>query len=196
MTWATIHYLDSATMAVEFPYSQRHKDAVVCMSGAEFDKVSSRWAVSVARLGDVVKLFWPNVTIDYAVLCARDEQLQAMFRGYMAMGVRFDVHGGKVVCDHALLNEWFAANSNALHINALMAVQLSDSKKAPCEATGRPVAVQTAQVSIEAAKNDSRAVSDSYTANGDIALWLRGVVNAQQSEERKADMLRKKRERA
>lgn len=196
MTWATIHYLDSATMAVEFPYSQYHKDAISGISGAEFDKATKRWVVTVARLGDVVRLFWPNVTIDYAVLCARDEQLQAMFRGYMNTGVRFDVHGGEVVCDHALLNEWFAAHSTVLHVNALKAVQSSDSKKAFCKATEWPLTALDSQGVTEAAKNDSGPVSASHKPNGDIELWLRGVVNAQKREERKADMLRKKRERA
>lgn len=196
MTWATIHYLTDSTMAVEFPFSQRHKTAIAQMTGAEFDGATKRWDVPVARLGDVVTFFWPNVTIDYAVLRARDEQLQAMFRGYRDMGVRFDVVGGKVVCDHAVLNDWFAAHSMALHVNALLVVlQSSDIKKEAPKPTERPridAKRQDGQNHVAPTIVESRPVSASQTGNGDIALWLRGVVNAQKREDAKADMLRRK----
>lgn len=191
MIWTTIYYMTDSTMAVEFAFDRRYKDAIAQMTGAEFDGATKRWFVPVARLGDVVKLFWPNVTIDYAVLRARDEQLTRMFRQYMAMGMRFYVVDGKVVCDHALLNDWFAAHSTALHVNALLVVlQSSDIKKEAPNPTERPRidAKHVAPTIVE-----SRPVSASQTGNGDIALWLHGVVNAQKREDAKADMLRRRR---
>ena len=198
MTWATIHYVSDSTIAVEFGYAETQKDAIKRMAGAEWDKSGKRWLVPLGKLGDVVKLFFPNVTLDYAVLRARDEQMIRMFEGYMAMGIRFDVAaqsadklptaGGKVVSDHALLNEWFKDHGTALHVNALMT----------CEASGRPridAERQIDQIDASAQKIESRPVSASQQANGDIGLWLRGVVNASKAAERKAEMLRRKRGR-
>lgn len=188
MTWATIHYISDSTIAVEFGYAERQKDAIKRMAGAEWDKSGKRWLVPLGKLGDVVKLFFPSVTLDYAVLRARDEQMIRMFEGYMAMGIRFDVVGGKVVSDHALLNEWFATHGTALHVNALMT----------CEASGRPridVERQIDQMDVSAQKIESRPVSVAVQANGDIGLWLKGVVNASKAAERKAEILRRKRGR-
>lgn len=203
MTWATIHYLTDSTMAVEFPFSQRHKTAIAQMTGAEFDGATKRWDVPVARLGDVVKLFWPNVTIDYAVLCARDEQLQAMFRGYRDMGVRFDVVAGKVVCDHAMLNDWFAEHSTALHVNALLAVD--GAKKGDAKPTERPMPhSRSYPTPMTLSPNGDTPVKPSEALltpkaiqrdakNADLAIWLQATQNAARREEAKADMLRRKR---
>lgn len=186
MTWATIHYISDSTIAVEFGYAETQKDAIKRMAGAEWDKSGKRWLVPLGKLGDVVKLFFPNVTLDYRVMRARDEQMIRMFAGYRAMGVRFDVVGGKVVSDHALLNEWFATHGTALHVNALMT----------CEASGQPridAKRQIDQIDVSVQKIESRPVSASQQANGDIALWLRGVVNASKAAERKSELLRRKR---
>ncbi len=188
MTWATIHYISDSTIAVEFGYAETQKDAIKRMAGAEWDKSGKRWLVPLGKLGDVVKLFFPSVTLDYAVLRARDEQMIRMFDGYMAMGIRFDVAGGKVVSDHALLNEWFKDHGTALHVNALMT----------CEASGRPIIDserQIDQIDVSAQKIESRPDSVAVQANGDIGLWLKGVVNASKAAERKAEMLRRKRGR-
>lgn len=186
MTWATIHYVSDSTIAVEFGYAETQKDAIKRMAGAEWDKSGKRWLVPLGKLGDVVKLFFPSVTLDYAVLRARDEQMIRMFEGYMAMGIRFDVAGGKVVSDHALLNEWFKDHGTALHVNALMT----------CEASGWPridSERQIDQIDVSAQKIESRPDSVAVQANGDIGLWLKGVVNASKAAERKTEMLRRKR---
>lgn len=116
--WATIHYVDATTMAVEFPFEAARKAAIGAMSGATWDKTSSRWKLPVQRLGDTVKLFWPNVTIDYEVLRARDEQIKRLIRQYMACGVRFNIVGGKVRCDHELLDNWLQKHGTSLHVQA------------------------------------------------------------------------------
>lgn len=186
MTWATIHYVSDSTIAVEFGYAETQKDAIKRMAGAEWDKSGKRWLVPLGKLGDVVKLFFPNVTLDYRVMRARDEQMIRMFAGYRAMGVRFDVVGGKVVSDHALLNEWFKDHGTALHVNALMT----------CEASGWPridSERQIDQIDVSAQKIESRPDSVAVQANGDIGLWLKGVVNASKAAERKTEMLRRKR---
>lgn len=204
MTWATIHYVNETTMAVEFGYAERQKDAIAAMTGAEWDKSSRRWLVPVGRLGEVSKLFFPNLTFDYRVLRARDHALIRMFENYMAMGVRFAVVAGKVACDQPLLNEWFASNSTVLHVNALLSA--TDNKKMTSEATERPridVLSQNDQIHVGAHIVESKSVSASHTAskqatdsqpqNRDIALWLKGVQNAVKNEERKAQLRRKQR---
>lgn len=194
MTWATIHYVSDSTIAVEFGYAETQKDAIKRMAGAEWDKSGKRWLVPLGKLGDVVKLFFPSVTLDYAVLRARDEQMIRMFEGYMAMGIRFDVAGGKVVCDNPLINEHLSASSTALHVNALQAAQ----RRMTCEETERPridVERQIDQMDVSAQKIESRPVSVAAQANGDIGLWLRGVVNASKAAERKSELLRRKRGR-
>lgn len=122
MMWATIHYVDASTMAVEFPFEAARKAAIGAMSGATWDKTSKRWKLPVQRLGDTVKLFWPNVTIDYEVLRARDEQIKRFMRQYMACGVRFNIVGGKVRCDHELLDNWLQQHGTSLHVQALQEV--------------------------------------------------------------------------
>jgi len=190
MTWATIHYQSESTMAVEFGFAERQKDAIKAMTGAEWDKSSKRWLVPVARLGDVVKLFWPELSIDYMVLRARDQALVRMFEGYVAMGVRFDVNNGKVVCDQPLLNEWLAANATVLHVNALHVAL--NTKKSTVKSMEAAVVAPT---HVETPIAESGRVSASHTANGDIALWLRGTANAAKREERKGEMLKRKRRR-
>lgn len=178
MTWATIHYVTESTMAVEFGFAERQKNAIKEMTGAEWDKSSKRWLVPVARLGEVVKLFWPELTLDYMVLRARDQALARMFAGYMAMGVRFDVSNGKVVCDHAVLNEWLAANATVLHVNALPPAQTAIERRKT--AAGGILAQNYA----EAPSVDSEPVSDSQEESRGVALWLRGVQNAATAEEK------------
>lgn len=174
-THATIYHIDAGTMAVEFTYDKTLKEAVATMIGAEWDRATKRWLLPVARLGDVVKLFWPNVTLDYDVLRARDEQLKRMFRQWQALDVRFWIEQGKVRCDHALLNEWFAANGTKLHTVALEAV-LSEPAHARTHAR---VATPPAEVD-----------------DPGLALWLRGAQNAVVAEEKKVAMLAaKKRKR-
>lgn len=193
MTWATIHYLSESTMAVEFGYAERQKNAIAAMPGAEWDKSSKRWLVPVARLGEIVKLFWPLVTIDYMVLRARDHALVRMFAGYMAMGVRFDVSNGKVVCDHAVLNEWFAANSTVLHVNALQTAQRgpvcvprSYPTATPLPPNGdNPGKPSKALEPAQAKRRDAKGA--------DLELWLKGSLNAAKREEAKGEMLKRKR---
>lgn len=201
MTWATIHYVNETTMAVEFGYAERQKEAIAAMTGAEWDSDTRRWLVPLGRLGDVARLFFPNLTFDYRVLRARDHALVRVFENYMAMGVRFDVAANKVVCDQPLLNQWFAANSTELHVNALRIAQerTTDPKKTTCESTERPridVSSQNGQIHAEAHNVESRPVSASQGANGDIALWLRGAQNAAKREEDKAAMLKRKQSKA
>lgn len=193
MTWATIHYATESTMAVEFGYAERQKEAIAAMTGAEWDKPSKRWLVPVARLGEVVKLFWPSVTIDYMVLRARDHALVRMFAGYLAMGVRFDVSNGKVVCDHAVLNEWFAANATVLHVNALQTAQkgpvcvsMSYPTPSDCALSGAtPVQPSEALAPSPANRRDAKGA--------DLELWLKGSLNAAKREEAKGEMLKRKR---
>lgn len=175
MTHATIHHINAETMAVEFDYNKDLKDTIAAMIGSEWDKPSKRWLLPIARLGDVVKLFWPNVTLDYDVLRARDEQLKRMFRQWQTLGVRFWLEAGKVQCDHALLNEWFAANGNKLHAVALEAALSEQPAPAPVRVATTPPA----------------EVDDPG-----LALWLRGAKNAVVAEEKKTAMLAaKKRKR-
>lgn len=201
MTWATIHYQSESTMAVEFGYAERQKNAIKEMTGAEWDKPSKRWFLPVARLGEIVKLFWPSVTLDYDVLRARDHALVRMFAGYMAMGVRFDVAAGKVVCDHAVLNEWFAANSTVLHVNAL-ALALKTNPKGTESPVAHPRSYPTP---IDGAPNGDnpgkpgQALEPSppnrRDAKGaDLELWLKGSLNAAKREEAKGEMLKRKRQ--
>ena len=192
MTWATIHYVTESTMAVEFVFAKRQTDAIAAMPGAEWDKSTLRWLVPVARLGDVAKLFWPSVTFDYRVLRARDHALVRMFAGYMAMGVRFDVSNGKVVCDHAALNEWFAANSTVLHVNALQTAQngpecVSRSYPALNDAASNGGNGSKPSQALEPAKSIRRGV--------DLSLWLTGVQNAVKQAEKKEQMIRRVREK-
>lgn len=188
MTWATIHHIDGHLMAVDFAYSKRHKDAVAALTGAEWHKATKRWNLPVAALGDVVRIFWPNVTIDYAVLSARDEQIQRMFQQYMVMGIRFDVSAGKVVCDHPVLNEWFFDNSTTLHVSAL-----SDAKKRGREPMGRARNVFNPQDGLDHCNDDKGPGKPVPLAHDEgIALWLRGVKGAVEREERKAEMLKRK----
>jgi len=198
MTWATIHYVTESTMAVEFVFAKRQTDAIAAMPGAEWDKSTLRWLVPVARLGDVAKLFWPSVTFDYRVLRARDHALVRMFAGYMAMGVRFDVAGDKVVCDQPLLNEWFATNATVLHVNAS-----HDAQKA-VERTGTPVAHPRSYPTLnDGASNGgnggkpSQALepAQSIRRGVDLSLWLTGVQNAVKQAEKKEQMIRRVREK-
>lgn len=194
MTWATIHYVTESTMAVEFGYAERQKDAIAAMPAAEWDKPSKRWLVPVARLGDVVKLFWPSVTLDYDVLRARDHALVRMFRDYMAMGVRFAVSNGKVVCDHAVLNEWLAANATVLHVNALQTAQNGPE----CVSRSYPTPIDGAPNGDNPGK-PSQALEPSppnrRDAKGaDLELWLKGSLNAAKREEAKGEMLKRKRQ--
>lgn len=201
MTWATIHYVTESTMAVEFVFAKRQKDAIAAMPGAEWDKSTLRWLVPVARLGDVAKLFWPSVTFDYRVLRARDHALVRMFAGYMAMGVRFDVAAGKVVCDHAALNEWFATNATVLHVNAL-ALALKQARTAQngseCASRSYPTSNSGAPNGDDPGK-PSQALETSppnrRDAKGaDLELWLKGSLNAAKREEAKGEMLKRKRQ--
>ncbi len=199
MTWATIHYQSESTMAVEFGFSERQKNAIAAMPGAEWDKSTLRWLVPVARLGDVVKLFWPSVTLDYDVLRARDHALVRMFAGYMAMGVRFDVSNGKAVCDHAVLNEWFAANSTVLHVNAL-ALALKTNPKGTESPVAHPRSYPTP---IDGAPNGGNGSKPSEALEQtkpvrrgvDLSLWLTGVQNAVKQAEKKEQMIRRVREK-
>lgn len=136
MTHATVHYMDAYTFTVEFPYRPSLKEAIASMSGANWNKASKRWHVPIARLGDVVKLFYPNVTLDYAVLVVRDEQMQRVLRQYMNCGVRFSVVGGKVACDHEVLNNWFMQNSSSLWVAALTNAKRESSNDIPKLPTG------------------------------------------------------------
>lgn len=175
MTHATIHHINASTMAIEFAYDKDLKEAIAAMLGSDWDKPTKRWLLPVARLGDVVRLFWPNVTLDYDVLRSRDEQLKRMFRQYQQSGVRFWLDDGRVHCDHALLNEWFAANGNKLHAAALEAVQAEQPARATLFKVDYPIAD----------KDDPG-----------LALWLRGVKNARVAVEKKTAMLAaKKRKR-
>lgn len=199
MTWATIHYVTESTMAVEFVFAKRQKDAIAAMPGAEWDKSTLRWLVPVARLGDVAKLFWPSVTFDYRVLRARDHALVRMFAGYMAMGVRFAVSNGKVVCDHAVLNEWFATNATVLHVNAL-AVALKTNPKGTESPVAHPRSYPTP---IDAASNGGNGSKPSQALEPaksirrgvDLSLWLTGVQNAVKQAEKKEQMIRRVREK-
>lgn len=176
MTHATIHHINAETMAVEFDYNKDLKDTIAAMIGSDWDKPNKRWLLPIARLGDVVKLFWPNVTLDYDVLRARDEQLKRMFRQWQTLGVQFWLEQGKVQCSHALLNEWFATNGNKLHAVALEAV-LAEPVPAPATLP---------QVDYPIADKDDPG----------LTIWLRGVKNARVAEEKKAAMLAaKKRKR-
>ena len=166
MTTTTIHHIDSTTLAVAFDFDATKKEVVAAMTGAQWQKAEKRWTLPVARLGDVVKLFWPDVSIDYDVLRARDEQLRRLFRQYRACGVTFAIVAGKVTCDHDVLNGWFAAHGNALHVQALQDVLLEVS------AAARPKKPATGDY-------DDRMIS----------LLLRGVQNAVKAEEKKAAML-------
>lgn len=174
-THATIHHINAEIMAVEFDYNKDLKDAIAAMIGSDWDKPNKRWLLPIARLGDVVKLFWPNVTLDYDVLRARDEQLKRMFRQWQALGVNFRIEQGKVRCSHFLLDEWFAAHGTKLHTVALEAV-LGEQ---PAPATLFKVATPTAEVD-----------------DPGLALWLRGAKNAAVAEGKKVAMLAaKKRKR-
>lgn len=203
MTWATIHYLTETTMAVEFGYAERQKEAIAAMPGAEWDKPSKRWLVPVARLGEIVKLFAYNVTLDYNVLRERDRQLKRLLQGYVNLGIRFDVAGGKVVCDHQILNEWFATNTTPLHVNALAG--LLDTKKtsetaqnaAECVPRSYPTLIDGAPNGGNGSK-PSEALGSSPanrrdTKGADLELWLKGSLNAAKREEAKGEMLKRKR---
>ena len=192
MTWATIHYVTESTMAVEFVFAKRQTDAIAAMPGAEWDKSTLRWLVPVARLGDVAKLFWPSVTFDYRVLRARDHALVRMFAGYMAMGVRFDVSNGKVVCDHAVLNEWFAANSTVLHVNALQTAQNGPE----CVSRSYPTLNDGASNGATHGKpSQALEPAQSIRRGVDLSLWLTGVQNAVKQAEKKEQMIRRVREK-
>ena len=167
---ATIHYIDSTTLAVAFDYDATKKEAVAALTGAQWQKTTKRWLLPVARLGDVVKLFWPDVSIDYDVLCARDEQLRRMFRQYQACGVTFAVEAGRVTCDHYILNGWFLAHGNALHAQALQYV-LNEAKATP------------------RARNQAQRQAEMQAEDEALARWLKGVKNAAKNEDRKAAMI-------
>ena len=168
MTHATIYYIDPSLMAVEFEFDATKKNAVARLVGAQWQKENGRWNVPVARLGDVVRIFFPDVTIDYEVLRARDEQLRRMFRQYRTMGVVFALTDGKVTCDHAVLNSWFAANANVLHAQALAHVLSEDAK---------PVVIPP--LSSAPAPAEDRM----------LTLVLKGVKNAQIAKEKKDAMI-------
>ena len=169
MTHATIYYIDPSLMAVEFEFDATKKNSVARLVGAQWQKETGRWAVPVARLGDVVRIFFPDVTIDYDVLRARDEQLRRMFRQYRTMGVVFALTDGKVTCDHAVLNSWFAANANVLHAQALAHVLSEDAK---------PVAIPPPSNAAPAPAEDRM-----------LKILLKGVKNAQIADEKKKAMI-------
>ena len=168
MTHATIYYIDPSLMAVEFEFDATKKNAVASLVGAQWQKETGRWNVPVARLGDVVRIFFPDVTIDYDVLRARDEQLRRMFRQYRTMGVVFALTDGKVTCDHAVLNSWFAANANVLHAQALAHVLSEDAK---------PETIPP--LSTAPAPKEDRM----------LAILLKGVKNAQIAKDKKDAMI-------
>lgn len=164
-THATIRLIDASTVSIEMsPFSEFHKDKIKALFGSEWNK--KLWLVPLCRLGDVVKIFIPHVSIDYDVLRARDVQLCQVFRQYMACGVQFDVVGGKVVSDHPLLNEWLVESSSQLHVNAL-------------EAARKP---QPAPVELPV---DNYATVPTRL---DTALW-NGIQNASKAKARKEKIL-------
>jgi len=138
MTHVTIHYLDTTTMALDFPFDADKKAAVAAIVGATWDKKPKRWNVPLARLGDVVKLFWPDVSIDYGVLVARDEQLKRMFRQYIAAGVRFAARDGAIWCDNDILCTYMQKVGTALHVQALTMVLAEPARVQPAMVTDTP----------------------------------------------------------
>lgn len=163
MTYATIRYIDSGTMAVEFPFDATLKDAIAGITGATWQKKEKQWIVPVASLGQIVKLFWPDVSIDYDVLRARDEQLRRMFRQYQSMGVRFWIDGNNVACDNMALSSYFATHSTVLHAQALEHVLAEPPHQ----------------------RNRRRAINVPVAPNAErLQMWLTGAQNAVDNEEK------------
>lgn len=171
MSWATITLYGSNTVAVRFaPYHVAVKNRLKALA-ERWDSTQKRWLVPLHRLSDVVGIFWPQVTLDYAVLVARDQALRQMLAGYMAMGIQFDVVHDKVVCDHAVLNAWFAQHSTALHVQALRDLWANPGVKRPVSAV-------------------------KWTADETgLALWLRGVQNAKRRAGYKSRLEKRRRQK-
>lgn len=168
MTHATIRHIDSGTMSVEFVFDKELKDAVAGITGATWQKKSKLWIVPVAALGQVVKLFWPDVSIDYDVLRDRDEQLRRMFRQYRQLGVRFWIDGNKVACDNTALNDYFAAHTTVLHVQALEHVLAEPARRRQARR----------KIEVQPAPDAER-----------LQMWLTGVQNAVDNEEKTQAMI-------
>lgn len=141
--------------------------------GREFIKRGNRWTVPLSRLWDVLRAVGSqNVSIDYAVLVARDEQLQRMIRQYATCGVRIWNDGGKVATDNDCLTVALQP------ITALLLPFLADSpgpQRAP-----KPARVIT-------------VIDEPQTppwAGVSLETWLTGVQNAKAAQSKRVNMLR------
>lgn len=96
---------DSVTIAVDGA-TRYHGAKLTEIPNREFIKSGSRWLVPLSRLGAVIGIVGQqNVSIDYDVLKARDEQLRRIVAQYAAVGVRIWNDGGKLATDHPLLTQ-------------------------------------------------------------------------------------------
>ncbi len=160
--FALIEYVDNNVFSLKYkPYDEK-RDALEQIHGIINKRVEKRWIVPIQILGDVAKIFSPHFSIDYRVMRDRDRALVKMFYGYMCCSVKFKVTGGKVTCDHKVLNEYFAENSNMLHVIAMREAQQKFDKRL---AATKRLSDRAKMVTIKA---DTRG----------IEIWMRGVKNA------------------
>lgn len=100
-----ITLIDQGTMLVSGATATMGKE-ITLINGRTFDRRTKAWRVPIAGLFAVVAACGvQNVSIDYAVLVAQDEQLRRMVRQYRAIGVDIWMDNGRVMTSNPLLTE-------------------------------------------------------------------------------------------
>ena len=88
---------DQLTIRLSFSYNAATVAFVKSLLGSAFDKPSKTWTAPLYHLGAIVQRYARTVSIDYEVLCARDELWRRFIVNYGRLGVKFELEDGVVV---------------------------------------------------------------------------------------------------
>ena len=88
---------DQLTIRLSFSYNAATVAFVKSLLGSAFDKPSKTWTAPLYHLGTIVQRYARVVSIDYDVLCARDELWRRFIVNYGRLGVQFELENGVVV---------------------------------------------------------------------------------------------------
>ena len=142
----------------------------------EYVRKGHKWIIPLSRIGDVYRLCGVvNVSIDYAVLEARDEQLRRMVADYARCGIRIWMRGGELVTD----NETLTAALRP--ITKLLAPLVGDVEPPRIDEIGTSSGIRRID------KNNAPRAPENGDKRLSLESWLIGVKNAVESEERERD---------
>lgn len=198
MTHANITHIDGNTMAVRMDmYNARLKDEVKALAGAIYE--NGAWLLSPMHLSRLKPLF-SRMTVEPAVVEAYHAALCRMMDDLSGSLHRKGALGQHI----AEVMELHAAGIAAIRAKGYVQPLASDAKK---EAIERPIPLSRSYptptnlsfdgdtpVKPSEALLTSKAIRRD-AKNADLAVWLQATQNAVKKEERKADMLRRKRQK-